>query len=378
MSETRESLGIYIHVPFCKSRCIYCDFVSSVGDCKEREKYVGYLLRQIDLAAKEYGDSYVADTMYIGGGTPALLDGEQLKSIAKSIYADFKTNLKEFTVEANPCTIEKEKLIALKEMGASRLSIGVQSFNDGLLCALGRRHNAKEAQEAISLAKSAGFDVSVDAMIGLPNQSREDIEDFIDRASRLGADHISVYMLSVEKGTPLKKLIDKGELIAPDDDEVAVQYDYARERLKINGYDRYEISNFCRDGRVCHHNLKYWRCKDYLGLGVGAHSLTRGERWRNYDSFGEYFNGIDGKSFKRSIEILSEKDKIEEYIMLALRLKEGVDFADFKDRFNSDFLVRYKDAINKNRRFLDIKEERLSIKDEYLQVMNGIIIDFLD
>ncbi|MDE7071323.1 MAG: radical SAM family heme chaperone HemW [Clostridia bacterium] len=372
-----KSLGIYIHIPFCKSRCIYCDFISSVDDCGQREKYVRYLCKQIRLASVEYSKDYIVDTVYIGGGTPTLLDIDQLKVIGKEIFGGFNCNLKEFSIEANPCAVDREKLVALKEIGVNRLSFGVQSFNDDLLKMLGRRHNAEQAEYAVQLAKELGFEVSIDAIIGLPNQTEDDVKDFIDRAEKLGVEHVSVYMLSVEDGTKLKSLIEQGKLIAKSDDELAQLYEYACLCLKKYNFQRYEISNFCKNQKVSYHNLRYWQCLDYLGLGMGAHSLINNERWRNADNFEEYYLGIDDKNYRHDVQKLSKEDVESEFIMLSLRLQKGVDLAEFFQRFGHDFLNSYSQAIKKNKDYLEITPNSVSIKYEYLHLMNGIIVDFI-
>ena len=377
MTQQSKSLGIYIHIPFCKSRCIYCDFVSSVDDCGQREKYVQYICRQIRLASKEHSQDYTVDTVYFGGGTPTLLDTKQSEAIIKEVVGGFNCNLKEFSIEANPCAVDKEKLTALKKLGVTRLSFGVQSFNDDLLKMLGRRHNSKQAEEAVMLAKELGFDVSVDAMIGLPNQTNADVKDFVDRAEELGVEHISVYMLSVEEGTKLKSLIEQGVLVAKSDDELADLYEYACLCLKKSGFERYEISNFCKNKKVSHHNLRYWQCLDYLGLGMGAHSLTKGERWRNADNFEEYYEGINNCDCRHDLQKLSKEDMESEYIMLSFRLQNGIDLTEFAQRFKTDFLYKYAYAIQKNKNYLQITKNNVSIKYEYLQLMNGIIVDFI-
>ncbi|MCX4362110.1 MAG: radical SAM family heme chaperone HemW [Clostridia bacterium] len=377
MLENRQSLGIYIHIPFCKSRCIYCDFVSSVDSPVQRDKYVDYLCKQIRLAGKEYGNRYTVDTIYIGGGTPTLLDNRQLSIIGKEIEKAFYCDLKEFSVEANPCTVDREKLIALKEMGVTRLSIGVQSFNGSLLKMLGRRHDSKRAEEAVKLAVEYGFDVSVDAMIGLPEQIKEDVETFIDKADLLGVKHISLYMLSVENGTRLKELVDNHKLVTPSDDETAEMYECACLQLENQGYQRYEISNFCKDGKISRHNMHYWQCADYLGLGMGAHSFINGERWRNADMFYEYYGALDKDIYKFDVIKLSVEEREAEFIMLALRLKDGINTLEFKVRFGFDFALKYQKALEKNKKYLDISQDRISIKYKYLQLMNSIIVDFI-
>lgn len=374
----KKSLGIYLHIPFCRSRCIYCDFVSSVGDEKNMDDYVRRLIREIELAGKEYSDAYKVDTVYIGGGTPSLLPERHLLEISRALFDNFDTNVQEFTAEANPCTVDIGKLDALYRSGANRLSIGVQTFDDGLLKMLGRRHDSKSAERAIELAVKRGFDVSADLMIGLPDQTFGDVSRSIDRADALGVEHISVYMLSVEEGTKLDNLIKNGVLIAKSEDESADFYDFACEELKKRGFDRYEVSNFCKGGKYSRHNMRYWRRADYLGLGISAHSLMEGRRWRNCRDFDGYYKSIDEDRLQRlDIEVLDADGEKNETVMLALRLKDGIDVGAYKAKFGSDVFDEYAVALQKNAKYLDIFPDRVSIKDEYLKVMNSIAVDFL-
>ena len=306
-----------------------------------------------------------------------MLDVEQLESISKEIVSDFNCNLKEFSIEANPCSVDEEKLIALKNIGVTRISFGVQSFNDSLLKMLGRLHNSKQAEDVVRLAKNLGFDVNIDAMIGLPNQTKSDVKDFIDRADELGVEHISVYMLSVEEGTKLNSLIQQGALVAKSDDELADFYEYACLCLKEHNFQRYEISNFCKNQKISHHNLRYWQRLDYLGLGMGAHSLIDNQRWRNADNFKEYYKDIDNSSYRHDMQTLSQEEIESEYIMLSLRLQKGIDLSEFSQKFGYDFLKKYSKAINKNIKYLEITNDCVSIKYEYLQLMNAIIVDFI-
>lgn len=374
----KKSLGIYIHIPFCKSRCIYCDFVSSVSDSKSMDKYCDYLIKEIEAASEKYRDEYTVDTLYLGGGTPSLLSDKNLLRISERIKSRFDCELKEFSMEANPCTINADKLDAMKKAGVTRVSIGVQTFNDGMLRMLGRAHDSFTAVKAIRLAKEKGFEVSVDCMTGLPEQTEEDVRDFVEKAVSLGADHISVYMLSVEEGTKLDRLISEGKLVAKTDDEVAELYDVACSALKEKGFDRYEISNFAKQGKVSYHNLRYWRREDYLGLGISAHSLIMNERWRDSDKFEEYYSLIDeGLMPALDVEKLDEDDIKEEFIMLALRLKEGINIKKYNELFDGDFMSEYRFALIKDAKYLDIDKDRVAIKDEYLETMNSVIVDFL-
>lgn len=378
LSENKNTLGLYIHIPFCKSRCIYCDFVSSVSDNACMDKYCDYLKKQIALAKDKYKDKYIVDTIYFGGGTPSILSCDNLLKIANSIKSSFVFDLKEFSIEANPCTIDETKLSTFRQMGVNRISIGVQSFNDDILQMLGRAHDSITAINAIKMAKEYGFEVSVDCMTGLPDQTKEDIEDFVEKATNLNVDHISVYMLSIEEGTKLEELINQGKLTAKSDDEIIELYDTACEFLKEKGFERYEISNFAKNSKVSFHNLRYWRREDYLGLGISAHSLIMNKRWHNPDNFEDYYKALDkGLMPMEDIENLDEEEIKEEYIMLALRLKEGIDIEKYNKKFNSDFKNEYRLALIKDARYLNISDKKVSIKDEYLETMNSIIVDFL-
>ena len=342
------------------------------------DKYVDYLCNQIKADGEKYSGKYVVDTVYFGGGTPTLLSGENFQRLANTIKDTFELNIKEFSVEANPCTVDREKLQALKDVGVTRISVGVQSFNDKLLKMLGRRHDAQMAKRAIKIALEMGFDVSVDCMLGLPNQTIEDIKDFVEIADNLGVEHISAYTLSVEEGTPLERLIEQKILQEKSDDEVAIFYEYICKLLKEMGYTRYEVSNFCKRGKYSFHNLRYWRGEDYLGLGLSAHSLIDGERWRITDNFDEYYLSIDkGLDLRLDKEELSLDEKKSEMIMLALRLDEGLDIEKYESSFGGSFADEYAFALDKNKNYVDFDGKRLRIKDEYVEVMNSIVVDFI-
>lgn len=373
-----KTLGIYIHAPFCRSRCIYCDFTSSVGNRASIDKYVEYLCRQIRLASSEYAEYYKVDTLYFGGGTPTLLSDKNFQKIASALKQNFQLEIKEFSVEANPCSLDEEKLKTLENIGATRISIGVQSFGDALLKMLGRRHDRATAIEAIKLAKDRGFDVSVDCMLGLPSQTLDDVKEFVEISDSLGVGHISAYMLSVEDGTPLQRLVQEGALEQKSDDELAEFYEYACDALKERGYARYEVSNFCKNSKQCIHNLKYWKRQDYLGLGLSAHSLTLEERWRNSSDFEEYYSHIESGELQRlDREKLNAEDRISETVMLALRLEEGLDIEEYNRTFCEDFAKKYARALAKNAKFINFDGKRLSIKGKYFSVMNSIAADFL-
>lgn len=376
-----DNLGIYIHIPFCKSRCNYCSFLSSIYNPEIEDKYFNSLKKEIILFSNSINKSdYVVDTIYIGGGTPSICKADNIKQIVDLIKEKFRLSLKEFTIECNPNSITKEKLEIYKAMGINRISIGVQSLKDKSLKAIGRAHDRLTAIEKVDLVNSFGFEISCDLMVGLPFQEKEDIKDYIDTFSKK-VEHISTYMLSLEDGTCLKEMVDKKEIEIPDDDKTVDLMEYATNYLEEKGYIRYEISNFARKNHEAKHNMGYWEGKDYIGFGPSAHSLIKNTRFYNINDIDKYMENIE-KTSDSSFYILegklTEKDIKNERIMLSLRTKKGLDLLDFKRQFSMDFLVIYKDKILQNKDYLIIEDGYIKIKPQYFNVMNSIIVDFLD
>ena len=375
-----KSLGLYVHIPFCKSRCLYCDFISSkLTDDNALKLYSQKVRDEIDILGEQgLFDNHQLDTIYFGGGTPSLLKIDYFRTILESKFLNRGFSLKEFTIEANPGSIDYDTIIALKKYGLNRVSIGVQSLNDKSLNAIGRIHDKDKAIEAIKHAISSGVEVSVDLMLGIPYQTKKDIKFFIDTVVDLGVNHISMYMLSLEEGTALTKLVEEGKLEVASDDEKVELLDYASSLLKEKGLYRYEVSNFARKGKEAIHNTKYWRLEDYIGVGVGAHSLVDNKRFYNPDNFEDYYACINRKELAHiKEEDLTDSDIEEEYIMLAFRLSDGINLEDYKNIFGIDFNEKYKNQINKYNKFLNINNNNISIKEEYLSVMNSIVVDFL-
>lgn len=309
--------GIYIHVPFCIRKCPYCAFYS-VGYSQElKDKYVSALIRNI----LRYKDRNIcADTVYFGGGTPSLLSAEDMKGILRAVQDSFIISPEaEITVEANPSSVDYNKLSAYRSMGINRVSFGVQSSNDGELRLLGRLHDFAGAKSAVLAAKSAGFEnISCDLMIGTPRQTMQSLINSARDIASLGVSHISSYMLKIEEGTPYD--CQRIRESAADDDSVSDMYLALCRELDRLGYARYEISNFSRPGYESKHNLKYWRLDDYIGFGPSAHSLYGGKRFYVKDSIEEYISSPEQN------EIIEDEspDMLEEYVMLSLRLREGM------------------------------------------------------
>lgn len=342
-------LGIYIHIPFCKQKCYYCDFPSYAGKEACQDMYLDALLFEIRRAGEVYRDR-VVDTVFFGGGTPSVLPKEALPRIITSLRKSFTiADDAEISAEANPGTVNGDKLAAWRASGINRISFGVQSFHDSLLRGIGRIHTAKQAMEAIALAREAGFDnINLDLIYGLPSQTVEMLRSDVKQAVSLGIEHISVYGLIVEEDTVLEKMVDEGRVTLPSDEDEEAMYDWVTTYLEDSGYHRYEISNYAKNGKVCRHNLKYWQFRDYLGLGSASHSFLGGKRFANERGIEDYIRRIKNEGTARLDE---EEETIAElrgeYIFLALRTVDGVDTEDFEKTFGMDFFAQYGDIINR-------------------------------
>ena len=286
--ETMDAIGLYVHIPFCRAKCAYCDFNSYAGLEHLFAPYVRALAREIELAGRRH--PLQAQTIYLGGGTPTVLPLDLLGEVLAACRRAFQVpEGAEVTVEANPGTVDGDYLAGLLSLGINRLSLGVQSFDEGELRLLGRIHTAREAVEACHLAREVGFDnLNLDLIYGIPRQTLAGWRETLRQALDLHPDHLSLYALTLEEHTPLAQRIARGEVPAPDDDLAAEMYVLAEETLAEAGYVHYEISNWARPGRQCRHNLTYWRNQPYLGFGAGAHSYFRGVRWWNVSSPEEY------------------------------------------------------------------------------------------
>ncbi|WP_295081846.1 radical SAM family heme chaperone HemW [Ruminococcus sp.] len=318
------SLGIYIHVPFCGKKCGYCDFYSVGYTRQEAEKYTAAVLRNI----RHYSDSERrVSTIYFGGGTPSLLTGEQIGCILDEIRSSFKADSDaEITLEANPCTLNDEKLYELRKTGINRLSIGVQSMIDSELKMLGRVHSAERAERAVLDAAKAGFDnISCDLMIALPGQDKDSLRYSIERITALPVRHISAYILKTEEGTPF--YCDDIKLRLPDEDGTAELYLEMVERLEEKGFMQYEVSNFAVKGFESRHNCRYWRCENYLGIGPAAHSCYNGKRFAVERDISGFI-----RSDVQSVTVTDDSPcGFEEFAMLRLRLKEGLRLCDVEE-----------------------------------------------
>lgn len=365
--------GLYVHIPFCVKKCKYCDFNSFCGDAFDKEKYLSALFCEME----EYGGAEV-DTVFIGGGTPTSLDGKQLDELLKKINSVFCISKNcEFTVEANPKTLDEKKLDILKKNGVNRLSLGVQSFNDDELLKLGRVHTGKEAEETVKLAKKQGFsNISIDLMCSIPSQTKESFKENLQRAFALEPTHISCYSLILEEGTQLFDEYEKGLLELPCEDTEREIYEIAVSEMKRHGYNRYEISNFAKDGFESQHNMKYWKCEEYIGVGLSAHSYVYGVRYANTDSFSDY---LGGKFRSGENEVLSKEDKMSEFAFLGFRMDRGISEKEFFERFGVEFKKVFERPLSKFIKLGMIKAENgfFKLSEEAVSVSNQIMCEFV-
>ena len=367
--------GIYVHVPFCKSKCAYCDFASYPKELSKCDLYFACLYREMK-GRSELCKDYVFDTVYFGGGTPSFVEPKYIEGAMRQLKNYYKiTDDAEITIEMNPGTVDAEKVGRYEKIGFNRFSVGLQTANDDLLRNIGRIHTKQDFIDAAKLL--AGKNFSVDVMIGLADQTEKDIKEAIDLAAGSGAKHISSYALKAEEGTPMYGRYLNGEL--PSEDEVADQYAFAVDYLEKLGYKRYEVSNFCKDGYYSRHNLNYWKRGEYIGFGVAASSFIGERRFTNTEKIDEYVACIMRDKVAEIFSENIEGDEREfEFVMLGLRTAAGISFADYKKRFGFDFTEKYAKKMASVKKYLDETDDGIAIKPEYLFVQNEIIIHFMD
>lgn len=339
-----KKLGIYIHIPFCTKKCDYCDFYSVKWMETLEDKYIKSAINEL-TSYSELKNKYLVDTIFLGGGTPSILKTDNLEKLINSVKSIFTvTEDAEITLEANPNTLNKYNLNEYKKMGINRLSIGIQSLDDTILKNIGRIHNSKEALGAIEKAKEEVFtNINADVMFNIPGQTIESIENTILRLIEKGIKHISYYSLKLEEGTPMYILERDNKITMPKEELEREMYYAGRDIMEKHGLVQYEISNFAVTGFECRHNLKYWNQEEYIGIGPSAHSFFNAVRYNNPSDLKEYIQGALRGNFQRNIqESLTEESLIFEYIMLRLRLNEGLKFTDFKKKFSIDFFEKYK------------------------------------
>ncbi len=367
--------GIYVHVPFCRHKCSYCDFVSFPDKIDYADAYMACLYKELKMRGDEL-KKYEFDTVYFGGGTPSYIPPKLILGAMNQIRKCFRlTKDAEITLELNPGTIGEAKVKTYLEAGINRFSIGLQTAIDEQLADLGRIHNARDYVFATKLL--AGQNFSTDVMLGLKNQTKEDVRKTIELATSCGSKHISMYALTVEDGTPIYTDYLNGEL--PDGDEVADAYEFGRKLLEEKGFARYEVSNFAQKGYESRHNQNYWKRGEYIGVGVSASSFIAGRRLTNTFDLDEYMKCIISGFFPTvsNEEVTKEQAKFE-YVMLALRTREGLSLQAYEKEFGVKLADDFPNSLKKSVAYLTLEGDNLKIKEEYLYVQNSILMPFIE
>lgn len=372
-----EGISLYIHIPFCVKKCLYCDFPSLSGMEKYMIPYAESLAYEIENVAKDKE----VKTIFIGGGTPTYLSFEAWKIIGRAIKTIHMQSNVEFTVEANPNTVDDAKLELLKEIGVNRLSIGLQAWQNSILNSIGRIHSKEDFIEAYNMARHHGFDnINVDIMLALPNQDIIQLDETLKNVIKLNPEHISCYSLIIEEKTPFYKLYKENKLQLPDEDEEREMYWEAVNILKQNDYIQYEISNFAKSGYECKHNLVYWNADEYIGCGAAAHSFFNNTRYKNISNIPEYIDRINNNiDIKEEIHKNSQKDNMEEFMFMGLRKNEGISITKFRQKFSKDIYSVYGETINKYVKMglLLYKNHRLFLSSRGMDVCNTVMADFI-
>ncbi len=375
-------LGLYVHIPFCISKCNYCDFNSFKLNKELKDRYIKDLKKEMILYKDEFREKEIT-SIFLGGGTPSILESEEIKEIFFYIKSNF--NIKkdaEITIECNPGTLSKEKLITMKDLGINRLSIGLQATQESHLRYIGRIHTYEEFVKNYKEALDIGFkNINIDLMYALPNQNFDEWKDSLEKIVKLNPSHISAYSLILEEGTKLHDMYEKNEFEMIDEDTDIKMYNYTINYLKDNRYNQYEISNYSKSGFECNHNILYWKCNHYIGLGPGASGYINNYRYNNLESLNDYHEKLLNN--EKPIDFIDEltiEDKIQEKIFMGLRMNEGIKFIEFKDEFDLDFKLRFKDVLKR------LKENKLIIEDEFgikltqdgREISNSVFIEFMN
>lgn len=386
-SNEQKRLGLYLHIPFCLSKCAYCDFNSApIQKPEVVSRYISALIAHME-SYREGASSYAPDTVFIGGGTPTCIPPEELFRLIRAIRKNFKlTRNVEFTIEANPATVSYQTLLRLHRLGVNRISMGLQSAHDAELKALSRRHTRRDFARSFRMARDAGFDnINVDLMFGIPHQTYQSLMHTLSYVTNLSPDHISLYDLKIEPGTAFYRNYEEIAPYLPNEDTEADMYLGAVELLEGRGYPQYEISNFARRGHMCIHNLKYWNCDEYLGFGVSAHSYFNGNRFSFTPDLGRYIRGVEGIRENRVTitdenEAVEERERIGEYIMLRFRLRAGIDTREFSRRFGLDFdtLYGYKCLRYIQNGFMTCRDGIYALTPAGMFISNYILSDILE
>lgn len=390
-------LGLYIHIPFCVKKCKYCDFNSYKMDLDSKKRYIEDLKIEMELYSNKLNrdDKYknkedfnldknnIITSIFIGGGTPSILTSEEIREVFVSIKEKFNIDKNaEITIECNPGTLTLEKLGTMKEVGINRLSIGLQAVQEKHLNFIGRIHSYKEFEKNYMDALSVGFkNINVDLMYSLPNQTLCDWKETLEKVTDLNPTHISAYSLILEEGTELYNMYENNQFDLIDENIDIEMYEYTINYLKSKGYNQYEISNYSQEGYNCKHNILYWECEHYIGLGAGASGYIDNNRYNNLESLEDYhLSLIKREKPTQDSEKLSIKDMIEEKIFMGLRMNKGIKFKDFEKKFGIDFREKYSKQIEMllARNLIKQSFEGIQLTQKGREISNSIFIEFME
>ncbi len=380
-----KELGIYVHIPFCKQKCYYCDFVSYSNKQEKVKEYVECLKTEIqEEAFKHKNDEYEVTTVYIGGGTPSFIDPLYIEEILKLIKENYKVAKNpEITIEVNPGTVDKLKFETYKKIGINRISIGLQAVQNSLLKQIGRIHTYEEFEKCYKTAEKVGFtNINVDLMLALPEQTIEDLKESLNKVIKLGPKHISLYSLILEEGTKLEKMVNENKVKLPEDELERTMYWETKHILEKNGYNHYEISNFAKKGYESKHNMNCWKQKEYFGFGVAAHSYIKNKRYCNTSNLEDYIKNIKNKELERNrqvCEIQTPQDEEKEFMILGLRTIKGVSIQDFKSKFGKNPIFLFRKELGKlvEEDLIQIDLDEISLTEKGLDLANLVWEEFV-
>ncbi|MFW6148465.1 MAG: radical SAM family heme chaperone HemW [Atribacterota bacterium] len=378
-----KKLALYIHIPFCNAKCPYCSFFSIVAENELiKRRYLDALKKEIEICSQKYPET-VIQSIYLGGGTPTTLSGRLIAELIEICYKFFKIDKDiEITIESNPATFDSKKAGIIFQAGVNRLSIGAQSFSDKVLKNIGRIHDKKDVINSYHIARSTGFkNINIDLMFGLPGQTIRQFNKTLEEIVQLHPEHISLYGLSIEPGTPFEKLLEKGILRMPSDDITYAMYQKAIVYFKNYGYEQYEISNFALPGKYCYHNQIYWKNQSYLGIGASSTSYVKNIRFKNYSDLIQYIYLLENNILPiESKEILPLKEEMAETVILHLRMMEGLAKSDFKARFKIPIESIFAEQLKrlKDQGLLADNESHYLLTRKGISLSNIAFIEFLD
>lgn len=382
----KEELGIYIHIPFCAQKCFYCDFISYSNKHEDiKKQYIQALKKEIDIYDLT---KYNVTTIYFGGGTPSFINSKYIVDIMEKLRSKLVNNETKFkdieiTIEVNPGTINENKLQDYKTSGINRLSIGLQSTNNKLLKQIGRIHTYEEFLNTYNLVKKVGFEnINIDLMIGLPNQDIQDLKESLEKIISLDTNHISVYSLIIEEGTKIEKLLNENKLQLPEEELERQMYWYVKNKLELNGYKHYEISNFAKQDKESKHNLNCWEQKEYIGLGVAAHSYLNNTRYGNINEIEEYIKNINENKEEKNKNIEERQtniDKQKEFMMIGFRKIDGIKISEFKQKFRENPIYIFRKELNElvNEKLIQIDLDNIRLTNKGIDFANLVFEEFI-